>query len=55
LVKLTGIRNVGPQKDPVAEKRQVEQLIYQRKFEEEVQAWITKARSSAFINTHPEA
>lgn len=54
LVKLTGTRTVGAQKNKADERKQIEQLLYQRKFEEEVQAWITKVRSAAFINTHPE-
>jgi peptidyl-prolyl cis-trans isomerase SurA len=54
LVKLTGLRSIGQPKDKTAEHKQVEQLLYQRKFEEEVQTWITKVRSSAFINLHPE-
>ncbi|MDR3478234.1 MAG: peptidylprolyl isomerase [Gammaproteobacteria bacterium] len=54
LVKLTGLRSVGQPKDNNVERKQVEQLLYQRKFEEEVQTWITKVRSAAFINLHPE-
>lgn len=33
---------------------EVKQLIYQRKIEEAIQAWMTKLRSQAFINKHIE-
>jgi peptidyl-prolyl cis-trans isomerase SurA len=35
--------------------QQVQELLFQRKFEEALQKWITKIRSEAFINTHPDA
>lgn len=54
LIKLSDTRKIAKKMDPTEEKKQVEQLIYQRKFEENLQAWLTKLRSSAFINTNPE-
>lgn len=36
------------------DRRQVENLLFQRKFEEALQNWISRLRSQAFINSHPE-
>lgn len=54
IVHLVDIRNVNNKMDPTAERHQVEQLIFQRKLEEALQSWITKLRSEAYINLHPE-
>ncbi len=54
LVRLVEKRNLQKHDDVVKLRKQVEQLVYQRKFEEGLQSWITKVRSSAFINTNPE-
>lgn len=55
IVRLIGIRETGKQNDGMSQRKQVEQLIYQRKFEEALQSWITKLRGTAFINLHPES
>lgn len=55
IVLLAGIRNAKMEGDAKSLRKQVEQLIYQRKFEEGLQKWISKLRSAAFINMHPES
>lgn len=54
LVKLTGVRSINERGDPEDQNKQVQRLIYQRKFEEGLQNWITRIRSAAMINTHFE-
>ncbi len=54
IVLLAGIRDAKIEGDTKSVRKQIEQLIYQRKFEEGLQKWISKLRSSAFINMHPE-
>lgn len=51
LILLAGIRNTH---GTALTSKQVQELIYQRKMEEGLQAWSTKIRSEAFINMHPE-
>jgi len=41
-------------KQAAPDKKQVENLLLQRKFEEAVQNWVSKLRSQAFINTHTD-
>jgi peptidyl-prolyl cis-trans isomerase SurA len=55
IVKLVGIRNTGKTTDAASQRKQVEQLLYQRKLEEGLQNWITKLRGEAFININPES
>jgi peptidyl-prolyl cis-trans isomerase SurA len=55
IVRLAGIRSAGTKSNPDMERKQVEQLIYQRKLEEALQGWLTKLRGEAFINTHPDS
>ena len=53
VIHIAGIRNVEvPVKTD--QHRQIQQLIFERKYEEALQSWITKIRGEAFINTHPE-
>lgn len=54
IVRLAGTRDIATSMDANAQHKQIEQLLYQRKFEEGLQSWITKLRGEAFINTHPE-
>lgn len=54
IVRLAAIRNVDKQPNAAEQRTQVEQLIFQRKFEEGLQSWITRLHSEAFINMHPE-
>jgi peptidyl-prolyl cis-trans isomerase SurA len=54
IVKLAGIRSTEKQPDAAQMHAQVQQLIFQRKFEESLQNWILKIRSGAFIDTHAE-
>lgn len=55
IVKLTGVRSIGKQPNPSQMRAQVQQLIFQRKFEENLQQWITRIRSGAFVDTRTEA
>lgn len=54
IVKLIGIRKVTNTLNLTQRNQQVRELIFQRKFEEGLQSWLSKVRSEAFINTHPE-
>lgn len=55
IIKLSGIRELATKGTQGQIHQQVQQLIYQRKMEEGLQAWSTKLRGEAFINTHPDA
>jgi peptidyl-prolyl cis-trans isomerase SurA len=56
IVHVAGIRKATDIKGTATTKHQmVQQLLFQRKFEEALQNWMTKIRSEAFINMHPEA
>ncbi len=52
ILHLAGIRNAGGAGEP--SKKQLEDLLFQRKFAEALQTWLMKLRSQAFINMHPE-
>ena len=54
IIRLAGVRSVGQQGSPIDQRKQVHQLIFQRKFEEGMQTWTTRLRSAATINLHPE-
>jgi peptidyl-prolyl cis-trans isomerase SurA len=54
IVRLSGTRETHSSANAAAEHKQVEQLIFQRKYEEELQSWLTRIRSEAFINLNPE-
>ncbi|MES2218189.1 MAG: SurA N-terminal domain-containing protein [Pseudomonadota bacterium] len=54
IVRLVAMRELPPQGNASQQRQQVQQLIYQRKMAEGLQAWSTKIRSEAFINMHPE-
>lgn len=51
IIRLTETRNAGKQAAP--DRKQVEDLLLQRKFEEAVQNWVSKLRSQAFIEMTP--
>lgn len=55
IVHVAGIRNVNMQGDTNSQHAQVQQLLFERKYEESVQNWLAKVRSEAFINTPQEA
>jgi peptidyl-prolyl cis-trans isomerase SurA len=56
IIHVAGIRKSTDIKTKAASQhQQVQQLLFQRKFEEALQSWITKIRSEAFINLHPGA
>lgn len=50
IVRLAGIRNTESHLTTAQQHQQVQQLIFQRKIEENLQSWTTKLRSEAFIN-----
>ncbi len=54
IIKLSGLRDSEKSGNAAEQHKQVEQLLYQRKFEEESQAWIAKLRGQAFIHTNLE-
>lgn len=54
ILQVAGIRDANKSDHSVANRKQIEQLLYQRKFEEALQGWVTKLRGQAFINTHPD-
>lgn len=54
IIRVAGIRSVGMQGSKEEQRKQVQELLYQRKYEEALQSWATKLRSESFINTHPE-
>lgn len=55
IVHIAGIRNAETQAKPDNQRREVQQLIFERKYEEALQNWMSRLRGEAFINTHPEA
>lgn len=48
VLRLAGVRADGKQAQP--DKKQIENLLLQRKFEEAMQNWVSRLRSQAFIN-----
>jgi peptidyl-prolyl cis-trans isomerase SurA len=48
IIRLGGLRNLGEQQAP-PDRKQIEALLMQRKFEEAIQSWVSKLRSQAFI------
>jgi len=54
ILHVAGIRNTAMQGDAAAQRKKVQALLYDRKFEEALQKWITSIHSEAFINMHPE-
>jgi peptidyl-prolyl cis-trans isomerase SurA len=54
VVRLAGTRETHHTMSADAARKQVEQLIFQRKLEEALQSWLTRIRSEAFINMNPE-
>jgi peptidyl-prolyl cis-trans isomerase SurA len=55
IIHVAGIRKSTDAKVTAAtQHQQVQQLLFQRKFEEALQSWTTKIRSEAFINMHPD-
>jgi peptidyl-prolyl cis-trans isomerase SurA len=51
IIRLVETRDTEKKMKIADQRKQVEQLIYQRKLEEALQSWVTKLRSDAFINT----
>lgn len=51
LVMLANVRTIG--KEPALTKKQIQELVFQRKFQEALQTFVSKLRSQAFIVTNP--
>lgn len=55
ILAIEGIRDSGIAELTTEEQhKQVQQLLFERKFEEALQSWITKIRGEAFIDNHPQ-
>lgn len=54
LIHIAGIRHTEMNNKPKDQHAQIQQLIYERKYEEALQGWMTRIRGEAFINMHPE-
>ncbi len=55
IIHVAGIRNVSMQGSKEDQRKQVQELLYQRKYEEASQNWITKLRRESYVNLHPES
>lgn len=53
IIRVAEIRSSSEKLAAAPDRKQVENLIMQRKFEEAVQNWISRLRSEAFINLNP--
>ncbi|TAK73371.1 MAG: hypothetical protein EPO11_08540 [Gammaproteobacteria bacterium] len=51
IIRLIEVRSISTQAAPG--RKQVEELLFQRKFAEAVQVWVSKLRGQAFIVTNP--
>lgn len=54
ILHVAGVRNATLQGSPQEQRKKVQELLYERKYEEALQSWITRVHSEAFINMHPE-
>jgi peptidyl-prolyl cis-trans isomerase SurA len=54
IIHLAGTRDTNQHHEAVSQRKQVEQLVFQRKVEEQLQNWILRLRSSTSINLYPE-
>ncbi len=52
LIKLAGVRSVGKQPNQAELREQVQQLLFQRKYEENLQNWVKRVRAGAFVKIH---
>lgn len=53
IIRVAAVRASG-EKVATPDRKEIQNLLLQRKFEEAVQNWISRLRSQAFINTNPE-
>lgn len=54
IINLAALRSVAGQSQDEPTPKQIEQLLFQQKFAEAMQTWISKVRSQAFVVTNPE-
>jgi peptidyl-prolyl cis-trans isomerase SurA len=52
IIRLAGSRSIG-EAQAAPDRKQIESLLLQRKFEEAIQNWVSKLRSQAFIVMNP--
>ncbi len=50
IIHVAGIRDAAMLGNETAQRNKVRELLYERKFEEALQSWLTKVRSEAFVN-----
>lgn len=53
LIHVAGIRNTESETKGDNQRQQVQQYLFERKFEEALQNWLSKIRGEAFINMNP--
>lgn len=54
LIHVSGIRNTGNELKGDDQRKQVQQFIFERKFEEALQNWLSKIHGEAFIDMNPK-
>lgn len=54
LIHIAGVRHTGHEAKGENQRQQVQQYLFERKFEEALQNWISKIRSEAFIDMNPK-
>lgn len=54
LIHISGIRNTDNEPKGENQRQQVQQYLFERKFDEALQNWISKIRSEAFIDMNPK-
>jgi peptidyl-prolyl cis-trans isomerase SurA len=55
IIRLAGVRDLATHGTEGEQRKQVEQLIYQRKMQEGLQTWLATLHSQAYINLQPDA
>lgn len=55
IIHVAGIRQVGMEGSTAEQRKKIQELLYERKYEEALQSWITKLRSESFIQVIDEA
>lgn len=51
IIRVAGIRNTTTKVKTEDQRKQVQRLLFERKYEEALQSWLTKIRAEAFITT----
>lgn len=53
ILYLAGMRTIAPPAGVIPPAKQIEQLLFQKKYEEALERWVAKLRSDAVINLNP--